>query len=167
MRKNNTTYALAYQSSYGLNTLALRFFNVYGPRQRPDHAYAAVIPKFMKLALEEKPLDVFGNGMQTRDFTFVDSVCSVIRTACAKRITAPFPVNLASGSKSSVLGVIEVLEELFGHALAVNFEPPRRGDVPHSEADKNLFREIFPEVTGTSLREGLERTLSWMIQKYG
>lgn len=161
------TYALAYQSSYGLSTLALRFFNVYGPRQRPDHPYAAVIPKFIKLALEEKPLDVFGDGTQTRDFTFVDSVCSVIRTACVKRISTPFPVNLGAGSKSSVLDVIQILEELFGHALETNFLPPRLGDVPHSEADKNLFREIFPEVTGTSLRSGLDSTLSWISKKYG
>src|SRR5690606_17159924 len=91
------SYALAYAQCYGLDVLPFRFFNVFGPLQPPNHDYAAVVPAFVSAALEGRPLRVYGDGKQTRDFTFVDTVVNTITDAIARRVTSPDPVNLAFG----------------------------------------------------------------------
>ena len=102
-------YALAYSSCYGLPVLPFRFFNVFGPGQPADHAYAAVVPAFVSAALDERPLRVFGDGRQTRDFTFVGTVCAVIVDAVLRRVATTDPVNLAFGSRTSLLELITEL----------------------------------------------------------
>ncbi len=101
------SYALAYARSFGLPVLAFRFFNVFGPLQRADHAYAAVIPAFVSAALAGNPLDIHGDGTQTRDFTYVGDVTAVIADALGRAVTADTPVNLAFGSAdlSALAGV--------------------------------------------------------------
>ena len=117
-------YALAYQHSFGLPALAFRFFNVFGPLQAAGHAYAAVVPAFVAAALAEEPLVVHGDGKQSRDFTFVDTVTEVIADAIARGVTSATPVNLAFGSRTDLLTLIAELEIVLGTTVAV--EP--RGD---------------------------------------
>lgn len=154
-------YALAWAASYGLDVLALRFFNVFGPLQPPRHVYAAVVPAFVSAAVEGRPLPVHGDGRQTRDFTFVGSLCSVITDALDRRVSSPDPVNLAFGSRISLLELIAELESLFGHSLAVEHLDPRPGDVRDTQSDTSRLRALFPDAQPTSLRDGLAQTIDW------
>jgi UDP-glucose 4-epimerase len=155
-------YAIAWQHSYGMRTLAFRFFNVYGPRQAPSHAYAAVIPAFLWSALRNEPLRVHGDGLQSRDFTYVTTVCDVITDALERRVTHDWPVNLAFGTRVNLLEVIEELERVLGRKLRSTHEDPRPGDVRHSQADNSLLRSLFPDVSPAPLRDGLTATAEWM-----
>ena len=158
-------YALAYTACYGLPVLPFRFFNVFGPGQPADHAYAAVVPAFVSAALDGRPLRVFGDGRQTRDFTFVGSVCAVIVDAVLRRVATTDPVNLAFGSRVSLLELITELEDVFGRRLEVVHEPPRPGDVRDSQADNRMLRSLFPEVRPHPLRLGLTETVGWLSSR--
>lgn len=155
------SYTLAWASVYGLDVLAFRFFNVFGPLQPPRHTYAAVVPAFVAAATEGSPLPVHGDGRQTRDFTFVGSVCGVITTAVLDRVTSPGPVNLAFGSRVSLLELIADLEAVMGRSLAVEHGPPRSGDVRDTQADSSRLRELFPKAEPVPLSEGLGATVDW------
>ena len=155
------TYALAWQQSFGLPVLAFRFFNVFGPLQSAGHAYAAVIPAFIAAALNDEPLQVHGDGTQTRDFTYVGTVTRVLTEAVLRRSTASEPVNLAFGSRTSLLDVINILEGMVGRPLERAFTDPRAGDVPHSQADNATLRSIFPDIQPETLETGLAHTLAW------
>ena len=155
------SYALAWQLTYGLPTLALRFFNVFGPMQAVGHAYAAVVPAFVAAALEGRPLPVHGDGTQSRDFTYVETVCAVLVDAVLRTVTHPEPVNLAYGTRTSLLEVIAVLEDLLGRDLPVEHQPPRVGDVKHTQAANEVLRQLFPSIEPVGLREGLAATVEW------
>ena len=156
-------YALAYQPSFGLTTLALRFFNVYGPRQRAGHAYAAVIPKFIEALLNDQPLMVHGDGTNSRDFTFVGTVCDALMDAVDRRVTHPEPVNLAFGTSTPLLTLISMLQDLTGKSPEVVFTEPRSGDVPHSQADPTRLRALFPDLRPVGLSAGLRQTVEWYL----
>jgi UDP-glucose 4-epimerase len=155
------TYALAYGECFGLDVLALRFFNVYGPFQRVGHAYGAVVPAFVSAALRNEKVHVNGDGTQTRDFTFVGSVVNVLHEALARRITAPTPVNLGFGARVSLLDLIGTLEAVIGRSVDSVNDPPRPGDVHDSEADGEHLRALFPDVTPESLEIGIRSTVQW------
>ena len=155
------SYALAWQQSYDMPTLAFRFFNVFGPLQAAGHAYAAVVPAFLDAASNGHALQVHGDGTQSRDFTFVDTVCEVITDAVKRRVSSPDPVNLAFGTRTTLLEVIELIEELLGRPLEVNHTAPRSGDVPHSQASNDRLRALFPDVRPVDLRSGLRSTIEW------
>jgi UDP-glucose 4-epimerase len=154
-------YLLAYQQSFGLETLAFRFFNVYGPRQRPGHAYAAVVPVFLDAMLRGQPVPVHGDGLQSRDFTFVGTVCAVLLDAVARRVSHPEPVNLAFGTNTTVVALVEELEGVSGLAAEVVHEATRPGDVRASQADNRVLMSLFPSVEPVPLRDGLTETLAW------
>lgn len=155
-------YTLAWQHSYGLQTLAFRFFNVYGPRQAPGHAYAAAIPAFVSAALGNQPLQVYGDGTQSRDFTYVGTLAAVIVDAVERRLASTSPVNLAFGSRVSLNELIERLGALAGLDIDVAYGEPRVGDVKHSQADNTRLRSLFPEIEPIELDEGLTATIAWM-----
>ncbi len=155
-------YILAYQQSFGMQTLAFRFFNVYGPGQRAGHAYAAVIPAFLDAYLREQPLTVHGDGTQSRDFTFVGTVCRVLLAAAESRTMAAEPVNLAFGTNTTLLDLIGKIEELGGRPAKVEHQARRAGDVPHSMADNASLRMLLPGVSADSLDQGLAATYEWM-----
>jgi UDP-glucose 4-epimerase len=155
------SYTLAYQSTYGMPTLAFRFFNVFGPLQAAGHAYAAVIPAFVDAALRGAPIPIQGDGTQSRDFTFVDTVAAVICDAVVRRVSSAEPVNLAYGTRTNLLQVIELLETELGRPLEREFGPPRVGDVPHSQAANDRLRALFPDVVPVDLTDGLHRTVEW------
>jgi UDP-glucose 4-epimerase len=154
-------YTLAYGHSFGMDVLAFRFFNVFGPLQAAGHAYAAVIPAFLSAALAGEALTVHGDGRQTRDFTFVGSLVAVIVDGVVRRVTDPGPVNLAFGSRTSLLEVIGMIEALLGHPVAVDHTPPRQGDVHDSQADQTKLRSLFPDVAAVPFEEGLASTYRW------
>ncbi len=156
------SYTLAYHRSFGLDVLAFRFFNVFGPWQRADHAYAAVVPVFVSAALEGRPLPVHGDGLQSRDFTYVDSLCTILGDAIARRVCSPRPVNLAFGSQVPLTDLIGTLEELLGRPLPVEHQPVRAGDVRASQADQRRLRHLFPDVAPVPLRAGLTATIEWL-----
>lgn len=155
-------YTIAYQFSYGLPTMAFRFFNVYGPGQPADHDYAAVIPKFLDAALHDRPVVIQGDGTQSRDFTYIDTVCNVLLDAAQRRVTSTEPVNLAFQTNTSLLELLELLEAQLGHPIVREQVDPRVGDVKASQADCSRVQEFFPSVEPTSLEEGLRLTTAWM-----
>ena len=155
------SYALAWGASFGLDVLAVRLFNVFGPLQAAGHAYAAVVPAFVDAALAGRPLPVHGDGTQSRDFTYVGLVCAVLGDAIARRVSDPEPMNLAFGSRVTLLEVIAELETIIGHELEVEHQPVRAGDVPHSQADTTRLRSLFPDVEPVPLVTGLSATVDW------
>ena len=128
-------YTLCYQQSYGMDTLAFRFFNVYGPRQRAGHVYAAVIPVFLDALMRGEALPINGDGSNSRDFTYVGTVCKVLLDAAERRVTHPEPVNLAFGTNTTLLELVSRIEHAAGTTAEVVHRDPRAGDVKHSQAD--------------------------------
>jgi UDP-glucose 4-epimerase len=141
--------------------LAFRFFNVFGPLQSAGHAYAAVVPAFVSAALAGRPLTVHGDGKQSRDFTFVDTVTEVIADAVARGVTSTTPVNLAFGTRTDLLTLIAELEALLDTHLTVEHTEARPGDVKHSQADSTRLQELFPDVVPTALPDALRATVEW------
>lgn len=156
------SYTLAWGRSYGLPVLAFRFFNVFGPHQPAGHVYAAVIPVFVDAALRGQPLPVHGDGTQSRDFTYVDTLCAVVTDAIVRRVTSDEPVNLAHGGRVSLLEVIAEIERLIGHQVERVHSDVRVGDVPHSQADSTRLVELFGDVEPTPFTAGLAATVEWM-----
>lgn len=161
------SYTLAWQQAYGLPALAFRFFNVFGPLQPAGHAYAAVIPAFIDAALRGQPLTVHGDGTQSRDFTYVDTVTAVLADAVVRKVSDPEPVNLAYGSRITLLEVIDRLESLLGRRLEREHTPTRAGDVPHSQADCSRVQAMFGHVQPTAFADGLAATVEWMTSTSG
>lgn len=158
-------YLLAYQTSFGMSTLPFRFFNVYGPGQAAGHAYAAVIPAFMDALLNDRALPVYGDGTQSRDFTYVGTVCDILLTASINRISSPEPVNLAFGVRTDLLDLIKRLESITGKTAKLEFHEPRAGDVAHSHADNTSLKALFRDVQPIELNDGLRLTAEWFEQQ--
>lgn len=156
-------YVLAYGSSYGLPVLPFRFFNVYGPNQAAGHPYAAVIPTFINAALSGMPITVDGDGLQTRDFTYVDTVTWVLANAVHGQVISDRPVNLALGANVSIRALLNHLENILGRRLNVHHGPCRVGDVQASQADPTLLRQLFPDVPETPIDCGLRATVEWFL----
>jgi UDP-glucose 4-epimerase len=158
-------YAIAYNFTYGMKTLALRFFNIFGPGQPADHAYAAVIPKFFDAALNDRVLTVHGDGLQSRDFTFVSTVCGAIYDAVVRKVHSQDPVNLAFGTSVTLLELIARMEVLLGRELPIEHVDSRVSDVRSSQSDGVRIRELFPDLAPVALDEGLSQTLAWFRKK--
>jgi UDP-glucose 4-epimerase len=153
---------LSYGPSFGMGVLAFRFFNVYGPLQPADHAYAAVVPRFVHAALNGQPIEIYGDGLQTRDFTFVGSVVDVLTQAAQRRISNDGPVNLAFGTRSSLLELVDLVGQIRCRTLERQYREPRLGDVKDSQANCSRLRTLFPDVHPTALAAGLRETVDWM-----
>jgi UDP-glucose 4-epimerase len=157
------SYTLAWSEVWDVDALAFRFFNVFGPLQPAGHAYAAVVPAFVDAALAGRPVEVHGDGRQTRDFTFVDTVCQILTQAVVGRVSCGRPVNLAFGSRYSLLTVLDTLEAILGRPVRRRHIEPRPGDVRDSQADRARLVDLFPEVTPVPLEDGLRRTVEWFL----
>jgi len=156
-------YCRVFTEVYGLETVTLRYFNVYGPRQRPDSAYAAVIPLFISaLSLGQQPI-LHGDGQQSRDFTFVDDVVeanlAAARAPAARAAGGVF--NIACGRSHSLLELLEVLGREMGVTVPPVHTEPRPGDIRSSQADVALARQALGFEAKVSFEDGLRRTLSW------
>ena len=154
-------YTASWAGRGGLETVSCRFFNVYGPRQDPESPYAAVIPKFIRQLRGGTPMTVFGDGGQTRDFTFVlDVVEGLLAAARAERVSGRV-YNLAGGRPVSVLDMGRSLASLSGKPAVFEHRPPRAGDIRDSFADVEAARRDLGFVAGIPLEDGLRRTLRW------
>lgn len=150
----------SYGATYSLPVLVFRFFNVFGPWQRPDHDYAAVLPKWIWSAMNNEPIEVHGDGKQTRDFTFVQTPVQIIIDAIKREVTSQTPINLAYGNRISLLEVIEILRESFPNLEIVN-SPERLGDVKNSQNDPSLLNEYFPSDYSADFKNALSTTIDW------
>ncbi|UKA65928.1 NAD-dependent epimerase/dehydratase family protein [Arthrobacter sp. FW306-05-C] len=156
-------YTNAYSTSYGLNTIAFRFFNVFGPLQRADHVYAAVIPKFLLALKNNKPLTVFGDGEQSRDFTSIHAVTDALTKSALRTVTCETPVNLAFGTRTSLNGLIALLQELHSSPIEVEYVERRQGDVKHSQASSELLSSLLPEVVQPDFVHALKEVYDWYM----
>ncbi len=156
-------YCRAFARSYDLETVSLRFFNVFGPRQDPGSEYSAVIPRFIGRMLAGEPPEVFGDGAQSRDFTYVDNVVEAcVLASGAGPEASGEAINVGCGERVSLVQLARTLGELLGTDLPPIFAAPRPGDVRHSQAAISKARELLGYRPSVGLREGLERTVAWM-----
>ncbi|MBA2371947.1 MAG: NAD-dependent epimerase/dehydratase family protein [Chloroflexi bacterium] len=158
-------YARVFASLHGLGTVTLRYFNVFGPWQDPASAYAAVIPLFITRALRGEPLPVFGDGTQTRDFTYVDNVVEANLKAAAAEVPGGRVYNIAGGAPHSLADVVAALSAFAGRELTVDYRPPRPGDILHSHADVSAAARELSWRPSVPFAEGLRRTFEWYRQR--
>ncbi len=157
-------YARLYTVAYGLPVVALRYFNVYGPSQRPDSPYAAAIPIFARRMLNGEPPVVYGDGSQRRDFIFVEDVVEANLLAAATAEAAGQVFNICTGREVSLMELIATLQKLIPEAPDPVFAPPRSGDIYRSVGDPTRAKEILGFQARISLQEGLARVVAWMRQ---
>jgi UDP-N-acetylglucosamine/UDP-N-acetyl-alpha-D-glucosaminouronate 4-epimerase len=157
-------YVLAFARAGMIEGVALRYFNVFGPRQSPTSAYAAVIPAWLAAALAGRPARLFGDGTQTRDFTYVENVVEanwLAATLSVERVNG-WVVNVGAGTRSSLLDLARLIGEVTGRPLALETAPVRAGDVQDSLASLERARSVLGYEPRVTLRTGLERTLEWI-----
>jgi UDP-glucose 4-epimerase len=152
-------YCRLYHGLYGLETVALRYFNVYGPRQNPESEYAAVVPRFVTMCLAGRRPIVYGDGEQTRDFTFVGDAVEANLLAAKSTPAVGQVMNIAGGRRISLNELLREINAIAGTALAPIYESPRAGDVRHSLASLARSEELLGYRPRTSLREGLAATI--------
>jgi len=151
-------YCSVFTKVYGLETISLRYFNVFGPRQDPRSQYAAVIPKFISRALKGKPLEVHGDGLQSRDFTYIDDVVQANLLAAALEKGFGEAFNVAKGKAYSLLDLIAALSRILGKNLQWVHTPSRQGDVRHTLADISKARRVLGYKVHTEFEQGLYQT---------
>jgi nucleoside-diphosphate-sugar epimerase len=155
-------YGAVFNNLYGLSTIGLRYFNVFGPRQDPNSQYAAVVPKFITAFLEGRPPVIHGDGLQSRDFTYIKNVVDANLAACAARPEAGGrSYNIALGGRITVKDLCLRIRELVGTDIDPSYDESRPGDVKHSQADISLAREYLDYEGSIDLDEGLEKTVDW------
>ncbi len=154
----NEQYAELYRYLYQVSSLGQRFFNVFGPRQDPKSPYAGVIALFVDRISEGKPLTIFGNGEQTRDFIYVGDVARANVAALEKK--AAGACNIATGTKTSLLDLVQVLSDITGKQSALSFAEPREGDIVHSLAVTTKMNQELGLSAHTSLKQGLEKLIA-------
>ena len=154
-------YAQVWTRLYGVETVGLRYFNVFGPRQDPKSEYAAVIPRFIIWALSNTPLEVHGDGTQSRDFTYIDNVVDANLAAAAAPAASGEVFNVGCGDRVSLLDIIGRLEKILGRPVARRHTPGRAGDVPHTLADVSKARTLMHYVPQVDFDEGFRRTLDY------
>ena len=164
-KKVNEYYGKLYTKIYGLDTYGLRYFNVFGRRQNPDGAYAAVIPKFVKLLLNNESPTINGDGMQSRDFTYIENVIEANLKAClAPDIASGEVFNIAYGGRETLIDLYNKLCDLLGKSIKPNYGPNRPGDIKHSKADISKARKYLGYNPSWGLYEGLEEAINWYKQ---
>lgn len=165
----NELYAKAFAGLYNVNYIGLRYFNIFGPKQDPNGAYAAVIPLFMKAILEDKPPVINGDGSHSRDFTFVDNATQAnIKALFTERKDAFNEVyNIANGESTTLLELFNILKKLSGSKLKPEFGPERPGDVKHSLADISKAMNYLGYQPIVKIQEGLEKSFLWYAEHWG
>lgn len=154
-------YCRFYNELYGVQTISLRYFNVFGPRQSPGSEYAAVVPKFINLMLNNKQPSIFGDGSQSRDFTFVDNVVSANIKAMNSELNGEV-INVANAKPITVLQLVEEINKILGIDITPLFESERKGDIKDSYADNSLSKKIIGYEEVVDFHEGLQKTVDWL-----
>jgi len=154
-------YSAVWTRLYGVETVGLRYFNVFGPRQDPSSQYAAVIPKFIQAGLTGQPLEVHGDGTQSRDFTYIDNVVDANLLAAAAPAATGEVFNVGCGSRVSLLEIIRLLEAILGRPLERHHTARRSGDVDHTQADISKAKRLMGYVPLVEFEAGLRRTVEF------
>jgi nucleoside-diphosphate-sugar epimerase len=158
-------YMRAFYKCYGLETLTTRYFNVFGPRQNPKSQYAAVIPAFIVAALNDEQPTIFGDGRQTRDFTYIENIVHAYMLAVDIPKTEGQSINVACGDRTSLLDIIEHVGRILGKSIRPKFDAPRAGDVRDSQADITAARELLGFEPVVRFEDGLKRTIDYYASK--
>ncbi len=158
-------YCTSFAECYGLDATALRFFNVYGPRQDPSSPYSGVLSIFIRCLVDRTSPTIFGDGEQTRDFTYVEDVVELILKASTAPETAGKMFNAGNGGRYSLNEVWRILQKIEGVSIPPAYGPPRAGDVRDSQADTEAAKRYLSHAPRFSLEEGLRRTLAWYRQQ--
>jgi UDP-glucose 4-epimerase len=156
-------FCVSFSRVYQIETLALRYFNVFGPRQDPRSQYAAVVPLFIQEILGGRPVPIYGDGMQSRDFTFVENVVEANLLAATAEGVSGRIVNIATGSPISVNELADTIGRVLGREVEKTYLPPRAGEVRDSSADLTEARELLGYETRVGLEEGLRRTADFLL----
>lgn len=154
-------YCEAFYKLYGLETVSLRYFNVYGPRQDPHSQYANVIPLFIKAGLEGRQVEVHWDGLQSRDFTYIEDTTNATLLAATKPGVAGRVFNVGCGKDYSILDLLKTIERIIGRSISYIHTEPRKGDVRRTLADISLAEEMLGYKVSVGFEEGLERTTEW------
>src|SRR5437667_220394 len=154
-------YGQTFGRCYGLENVALRYFNIFGPRQDPSSPYSGVLAKFCTAFLEDTQPVIFGDGEQTRDFTYVENAVQANSLACEAPNVSGKGFNVCVGGRVSVNEVVRELGKITGKTLEAKYEPPREGDIRDSQADISQAREFLGYSPQVSFEEGLARTFEW------
>jgi nucleoside-diphosphate-sugar epimerase len=154
-------YCSVFSNVFGLETISLRYFNIFGPHQDPASQYAAAIPAFVTAILKDEPPTVFGDGEQSRDFTYVDNVVEANLLAARAKHTAGEVVNIACGQAVTVNAVIDMINEVVGKNVKPIYDAPRPGDVKHSLADITLAKKLIGFKPTVSFKQGLQKAIDW------
>lgn len=154
-------YAQVFERCYGLESVSLRYFNVFGPRQDPSSPYSGVLSKFMTCCLEDTEPVVYGDGEQSRDFTYVDNVVQANLLACEAPNASSKVFNVGTGARFTLNQTLKLLEGIAGKPMAAKYDPPREGDIRDSQADITQSQEILGYKPTVGFEEGLRRTYEW------
>ena len=154
-------YCSVFYNVYGLQTVSLRYFNVFGPYQDPTSQYAAAIPAFVTAILKDQPPTIYGDGQQSRDFTYIENVVEANLAAARTKQTRGQVVNIACGQRITVNEIIKMINEILGKNVQPNYTDPRPGDVKHSLADITLAKEAIGFEPTVDFRAGLEKAILW------
>jgi len=154
-------YLRAFFHCYGLETVSLRYFNVFGPRQDPKSQYAAAIPAFVSAIMRDEPPTIYGDGEQTRDFTYIDNVVHANSLAANAERTQGEVVNIACGERVTVNAIIQQINRLLGKQVESNYVDPRPGDVKHSLADIEQARQVLGYEPIVKFDDGLAKAIEW------
>jgi UDP-glucose 4-epimerase len=154
-------YCQVFSRIYNLETVCLRYFNVFGPKQDPTSQYSAVIPKFIAMMLNGRPPTIYGDGLQSRDFTFIANVVDANLLACEASSVNGEVINIACGESSSILDLVEALNNLLNTKIVPEHLEVRKGDVKHSLADIQKAKKLLNYYPKVSFKEGLRKTLDF------
>lgn len=154
-------YCQIFHQLYGLETVSLRYFNVFGPNQDPTSQYSAVIPKFIRLIQQEREPIIYGDGLQSRDFTFVENNVWANIQACTAEKAAGEVINIACGERYTLLDLVRMINEIMGKNVEPRFEPERPGDVKHSLAGIEKARQLLGYEVRVDFRAGLQQTIEF------
>lgn len=160
-------YCRVFTELYGLETVSLRYFNVYGPRQDPASQYAAVIPRFIQWAFQGEPLEVHGDGLQSRDFAYIDNVVKANLQAAYSHDGIGGAFNVGHGEAHTLLDLVHLLEDILGTELQLLHTPTRAGDVRHTLADISQAQQCLGYEPEASFEEGLTRTVEYFARQWG
>jgi UDP-glucose 4-epimerase len=154
-------YCQVFSRIYSLETVCLRYFNAFGPKQDPTSQYSAVIPKFIAMMLNGRPPTIYGDGLQSRDFTFIANVVDANLLACEASSVNGEVINIACGESSSILDLVEALNNLLNTKIVPEHLEVRKGDVKHSLADIQKAKKLLNYYPKVSFKEGLRKTLDF------
>jgi len=160
-------YANVFGRVYGLQNTSVRYFNVFGPRQDPTSQYSGVLSRFMLAALRGEPLVIYGDGEQSRDFTYIDNIVDLTLRACEMPGACGKVFNGGTGARVTLNEVAKLLEKITGRKLQTQYDPPRDGDIHDSQADVSLARRVLGYEPRVLFEEGLRRTWDWYKNAYG